>query len=310
LLNNRNLAVVFVVAFAALLACPSASAEDGSKVPSLDFNKDSKEPVIINGDTVEYNEAGKTASANGNVSIIYQDLKVTCRKAIFHSDTKEVIAEGDVILTQDKNYFKGEKVVYNIETKTGTVIKPNVFIDPTFYGGGEKAEKLDKDHYYIKRGFVTTCEREHPHYRVQSKQGFPLAEEEELAELMHFDPGRMLIGKLCQRCLFAEFQSSGPGVPRLAILTFFNCHKEAVIFQPGPVFGAEALKVIHQMRRPGEQLKILISPVENGVFPNDGGAEINPFEREPGTVPQVLQRQQSVLQQQERAYKKGVAGER
>jgi LPS-assembly protein len=168
--NNRNLAVIFVVAVAALLACACANAEGKGGMTPLDFDKDSKEPVIINGDTVEYDEAGKTASANGNVSIIYQDLKVTCKKAMFHSDTKEVIAEGDVILTQDKNVFKGEKVVYNVETKTGTVVKPNVFIDPTFYGGGEKAEKLSKEHYYIKRGYVTTCDKEHPHYRVQSRQ--------------------------------------------------------------------------------------------------------------------------------------------
>jgi lipopolysaccharide assembly outer membrane protein LptD (OstA) len=169
-LLNRKSAIIVIAAMAVFMPCLAVSAEEGSKYPSLNFDKGSKEPVIINGDTVEYDEAGKTASANGNVTITYQDLKVTCKKAMLHSDTKEVVAEGDVVLTQGQNFFKGERVVYNIDTKTGTVIEPSVFIDPTFYGGGEKAEKLDQDHYFIKRGYVTTCNKEEPHYRIQSKQ--------------------------------------------------------------------------------------------------------------------------------------------
>ncbi len=167
---KRALLIALFTSCAAALTCPSAAAFDKNKLPALNFDKESKEPVVINGDTVEYNEGGKMASANGNVIITYQDLKVTCTKAIFHSDTKEVVAEGDVVLTQGRNFFKGERVIYNIETKTGTVLDPNVYIEPVFYGKGEKAEKLGQDDYYIKRGYVTTCDHEHPHYRIQSKQ--------------------------------------------------------------------------------------------------------------------------------------------
>ncbi|MDP3786218.1 MAG: putative LPS assembly protein LptD [Candidatus Omnitrophota bacterium] len=145
--------------------------EDKSKFPSFSpVSKDSKEPVVINGDTVEYSETGKTASATDNVVITYQDMKLTCRQAVFHIDTKEVYAEGDVFLTQGQNYFKGDRMVYNMDTKTGTVLNSSVFIEPWFYGGGEKAEKVSVNDYFIKRGHVTTCDKPQPHYRVQSKR--------------------------------------------------------------------------------------------------------------------------------------------
>lgn len=176
-LTNKFSAIVFAALFMIVSTglVPSgdlafAASMKKPELPNFSFDKESKEPVVINGDAVEYSEAGKTAVANGNVVITYQDVKVTCKKAIFHADTKEILAEGDVNLTQAGNLFKGERVLYNVETKTGTVLNPYVFIQPTYYGAGEKAEKMDENHYYIKQGYVTTCDLEKPHYRVQAKQ--------------------------------------------------------------------------------------------------------------------------------------------
>ncbi|MFH1779291.1 MAG: LPS assembly protein LptD [Candidatus Omnitrophota bacterium] len=138
--------------------------------PFAAFADEKKEPVVINGDVVEYLEQGKVATATGNVVITYQDMKLTCKRAIFHIDTKEAYAEGDVVLTQGKNYFKGEHVVYNFETKTGTVLKTKAYIEPWFYGVGEKAEKVGDTEYHLRRGYITTCNKARPHYRLQSRQ--------------------------------------------------------------------------------------------------------------------------------------------
>lgn len=168
----KRIIIIFATLAVLFPSSEAYAADKGkSKFPSFgSASRDSKEPVVINGDTVEYSETGKTASATNNVVITYQDMKLTCKQAVFHIDTKEVYAEGDVVLTQEKNYFKGDRLVYNMETKTSTVLNPKVFIEPWFYGGGEKAEKSSVNEYFIKRGYVTTCDKEHPHYRVQSKQ--------------------------------------------------------------------------------------------------------------------------------------------
>lgn len=164
--------ITFIILMAMASSCAVFAADkDKSKFPSIDLvSKDSKEPVVINGDTVEYSETGKTASATGNVLITYQDMKLTCKQAVFHVDTKEVYAEGDVLLTQGKNYFKGDRAVYNMETKTGTILSPKVFVEPWFYAGGEKSERIGDNEYSIKRGYITTCDKPQPHYRVQSRQ--------------------------------------------------------------------------------------------------------------------------------------------
>lgn len=132
--------------------------------------KGAKEPVVINGDEVEYLEQGKVATATGNVVITYQEMKLTCKRAVFHVDTKEAYAEGDVVLTQKENYFKGEHVVYNFETKTGTVMKMKGYIEPLLYCSGEKAEKVGDTEYLVRRGYITTCSKPRPHYRLQSRQ--------------------------------------------------------------------------------------------------------------------------------------------
>lgn len=134
------------------------------------FAEEKKEPVVINGDAVEYLEEGKVATATGNVVIAYQDMKLTCKRAVFHVDTKEAYAEGDVVLTQAENYFKGEHVVYNFETKTGTVLKAKGHIEPWFYCAGDKAEKVGDTEYRLKRSYITTCNKPRPHYRLQSRQ--------------------------------------------------------------------------------------------------------------------------------------------
>ena len=168
-MSHKYLTVAFAVIIAIVLSGECRAAENAD-FPDFNIDKNSGEPVVINGDTVEYSESGKAAIANGNVVISYQDMKSTCKKAVFHADTKEVSAEGDVKLTQGKSLLNGERMVYNVETKSGTIIKPDVFIEPTYYGAGEKAEKLDENHYYIKQGYVTTCDLEKPHYRVQNKK--------------------------------------------------------------------------------------------------------------------------------------------
>ena len=173
-MNRKSLIFAFTVIITVIISgfVYAASLKGGPApvIPILKVDKNTKEPVVINGDTVEYSETDMTAVANGNVVITYQDTKLTCKKAIFHTDTKEILAEGDVNLMQGKDFLKGESMVYNVETKTGTLVSPRVFIAPTYYGGGEKAEKQDLNHYYMKNGYVTTCDKEKPHYRVQAKQ--------------------------------------------------------------------------------------------------------------------------------------------
>lgn len=129
-----------------------------------------KEPVVVNGDKVEYFHEKKQVVGIGNISITYKDVVLTCDKITVYLDTKESIAEGNVRVTQDNAFFTGERMNYNFETRKGTVLNGYVNAKP-FYGEAKEVEKLaNKDQFNLDHGYVTTCDYAKPHYRVQSKQ--------------------------------------------------------------------------------------------------------------------------------------------
>ncbi len=129
-----------------------------------------KEPIVVNGDNVEYFHEKKMVTGAGNVSIQYKDVLLTCDKITVYLDTREAIAEGNVKVTQKGAYLTGEKMNYNFETKKGTIIKGYVNSKP-FYGKAEEVDKVEnRDQYKLDEGYVTTCDLEKPHYRVRAKQ--------------------------------------------------------------------------------------------------------------------------------------------
>ncbi len=128
-----------------------------------------KEPIVVDGDKVEYFQDKKQVIGSGNVSITYKDVVLTCDKITVYLDTREGIAEGDVKITQKDAYFTGEKINYNFETRVGRVLKGYVSSKP-FYGKADEVDKLSDKEIAIDRGYVTTCDLEQPHYRIQARQ--------------------------------------------------------------------------------------------------------------------------------------------
>ncbi len=130
----------------------------------------SKEPVVVNGDKVEYFHEKKEVIGTGNISITYKDVVLTCNKVTVYLDTREAIAEGNVKITQEGAYFTGDKINYNFDTRKGKVINGYLNAKP-FYGKAQEVDKIaNKDEFGLERGYVTTCDLEKPHYRIQSRQ--------------------------------------------------------------------------------------------------------------------------------------------
>lgn len=130
---------------------------------------ETKEPIIVNGDRVEYLYEQKKILGMNNVVITYKDIILTCDKIIVDTQTKEAVAEGRVELIQKEGTFRGEKVHYNFGTQRGTVIQAEARADP-WYGRGEVASKVADKQYNIDRGYMTTCELPNPHYRMQARR--------------------------------------------------------------------------------------------------------------------------------------------
>jgi LPS-assembly protein len=152
-----------------------------------------KEPIVVNGDKVEYFHDKKQVVGMGNISITYKDVLLTCDRITVYLDTKEAIAEGNVKVTQKGAYFTGERMNYNFETKSGTVLDGYLNARP-FYGMAKDVDKIaQKDQFKLNTGYVTTCDYEHPHYRLESKQIMIYLKDKVVAKHIFFYVGNVPI---------------------------------------------------------------------------------------------------------------------
>ncbi|MCM8811672.1 MAG: hypothetical protein NC910_01300 [Candidatus Omnitrophica bacterium] len=129
----------------------------------------SDDPVQVKGDQVEFFDNLQKVVASGNVVATYQDSTLTCDQAIIYMATKDAYLRGGVRLSQPGGLVKGEEVVYNFETRKGIVIQPEGTSGP-FRSAGERALKVGGTEYLFKNGYISTCDFENPHTRLQAKE--------------------------------------------------------------------------------------------------------------------------------------------
>jgi LPS-assembly protein len=170
MLRKSNLAFSFqisAISVMVLFAATAYAAEDIKQKTSGDMKQ--KAPIVVNGDKVEYFHEEKKVIGTGNISIDYEDVKLTCKKVTVYLDTREAIAEGDVKIEQKDTYLTGDRVNYNFDNRTGRAIDAYVNYTP-FYGKSRDVQKVSENQTNVERGYVTTCDLDKPHYRVQAKQ--------------------------------------------------------------------------------------------------------------------------------------------
>lgn len=122
-------------------------------------------PIAINADTVEYSGDSSEVTASGHVEIDYKGSKMRCDKLKINTQTKEGEAEGHVKLEDAQGIIEGEKITYNFDTKTGTIMDAQFRANP-YFGRAAKIEKISDNEIVALLGYATTCNLDHPHYRI------------------------------------------------------------------------------------------------------------------------------------------------
>lgn len=154
-----------IAVFAFLAACAHAD-----QTAPADPTAASKDPIVVNGDQVEYFHEKKQVVGTGNVSITYKDIVLTCDRITVYLDTREGLAEGNVKVRQKDAYFTGDKMLYNFDTRKGSIDNGYVNAYPMF-GRAQHLEKAPmKDEFALTEGSLTTCDLPNPHYRIRAKQ--------------------------------------------------------------------------------------------------------------------------------------------
>ena len=111
----------------------------------------------------------KLAVAQGNVRIVFDDGFLTCDKATLFTDTQDVYAEGRVRLERGREVFRGEVAHYNLTTKKGRFLEGTAYAEP-WYEHGRVVEHVASGVLRVQPGYLTSCEFEPPHFRLQGRQ--------------------------------------------------------------------------------------------------------------------------------------------
>ena len=145
--------------------------EEKAKEPQSSMLSDmsSEGPIIVNGDKIEYFRDINVVTIEGNVEIIKGNSVLTCDKATVNTLTNDAHAEGNVILKDRKGLIKARSCDYNFKSQAGIAFDADADYKP-YYGKGKIVRKVSENEIEIKNGYMTTCDRGSPHYRIQSRR--------------------------------------------------------------------------------------------------------------------------------------------
>lgn len=156
-------------------AAPSEEARPVSAegMPSMlagkeEFKLKPGQPIIVNGDKVEYFEEGKIL-AEGNVSITYGDVKLFSDKIVVDTKSRQALCEGHVRIEHPDGKLTGDRIRYDLANRRGDIVSGEVQAYPWF-GKAKETARVSEKEYLLRGGCVTTCDLDEPHYRLAAKE--------------------------------------------------------------------------------------------------------------------------------------------
>jgi len=126
--------------------------------------------IVVDGDKVEFFESEGKIVAEGNVSITYGDVLLTCDRIMVNTQTRQALCEGDVRIEQGgRGTLVGERIRYDFLNKEDEIIGGELDAFPWF-AQAEETGKVGENEYLLKKGYVSTCDLDEPHYRIEAEQ--------------------------------------------------------------------------------------------------------------------------------------------
>ncbi len=142
-------------------------------------------PTTVDADNIEYSQDRTVLTMSGNVKITKEGDVLTCDKAVYDTTTNEAKAEGNVVFKDKKGIIKAKNFDYNLKTKMGEGYDVHIFCPP-YYGAGQTMKKISENEIEMKNGYITTCDKDHPHYRLQSRLIYIVPNEKVTIKAMTF----------------------------------------------------------------------------------------------------------------------------
>jgi LPS-assembly protein len=147
-----------------LCALPAIAAFD-------DGFKAQEGPVNIQADRLIYEEENDTYEAEGDVLITFSGGSLSADRVILRKPINTAYAKGKAVLKSDKDVLEGDSIIFNIDTKTGTVDGGKMFAAQNHvYIKGRELEKVGEASYRIQDAVATTCDGPNPAWQLKSRE--------------------------------------------------------------------------------------------------------------------------------------------
>ena len=127
--------------------------------------------VNIEADSMDYDNVSDVYHAKGNVSIIYSGAALWADDVQLDNKNNVATARGNAFLKMGEDTLRGEKIVLNIEDKTGAAYMAHAFYAMNnFYVKGDKIEKTGENTYLIEQPVATTCDDDKPAWAIAGSE--------------------------------------------------------------------------------------------------------------------------------------------
>jgi len=101
---------------------------------------------------------------SGEVTIEYQDVKITADRAHYDFPTKTATLDGHVVIDQGPTRMSGSHAVFRVEDKTGRLENATADLAPTYHVVAQAIDKIGPATYRIEKGIFTSCDLPRPEW--------------------------------------------------------------------------------------------------------------------------------------------------
>jgi len=127
--------------------------------------------VVIESEIMEYDSVNDVYHAQEKVVITYEDGTLNADDVQFDNKSNTATAQGHAFLSMGADNIAGDKIVFNIESKTGIAYNSRAFYAKNhFYIKGDKIEKTGENTYYIEKPSATTCDGDNPDWQIAGSE--------------------------------------------------------------------------------------------------------------------------------------------
>ncbi len=102
--------------------------------------------------------------AVGDVEIHYGELLLFADRVEYDLETKDVMAEGNVVAQSAGEVIRAERVFYNLETGRATIDRASGLLQPSVLFEAESLERKRGDLYGLKKARLTACTQPNPRW--------------------------------------------------------------------------------------------------------------------------------------------------